>query len=67
MAQIKNSSDFDYYFFNRLNKNNIPGYDQIVIVALNQLQAARHLTEITPQANEFYFSHSVVFVEVENG
>jgi len=58
---------FHVYFFRRENKKDIPGFDQISIVALNQLQAARHLTEITQQANEFYFSHSVVFVEVENG
>lgn len=58
---------FSIYFFRRDNKNGIPGFDEISIVALNQLQAARHLTEITQQANEFYFSHSVIFVEVENG
>jgi hypothetical protein len=48
---------FDIYFFRRSNKKNIPGYDQISIVAVSQDQAYEVLKELAVNPDEWNFSH----------
>lgn len=57
MSQLKNSDDFDVYFFRRENKKNIPGYDQISIVALSEEQAYEVLKELAINPDEWNYSH----------
>lgn len=54
---MQNLEGFDVYFFRRSNAKNIPGYDQISIVAVSQDQAETVLKELAINPDEWNFSH----------